>query len=117
MIFYNSNKNAIFANCFSKASFMNIETISDLEKVIKRRKIFEKYDIEKIGIFGSFARGEKANDIDFYIDLENYKLENLINLKKDLEKITEKEVDILLKKYANPIVLHRAKKDMKYVTK
>jgi len=33
-----------------------------------------------------------------------------------LEKITEKEIDILLKKYANPIVLHRAQKDMKYVT-
>jgi len=72
--------------------------------------------LEKIGVFGSFARGEKANDIDFYIDLDNYNVKNLINLKKDLEKITEKEVDIMLKKYANPIVLYRAEKDMKYVT-
>jgi predicted nucleotidyltransferase len=95
---------------------MNVETISALEKAIKNENILEKYNLEKIGVFGSFARGEKANDIDFYIDLDNYNVKNLINLKKDLEKITEKEVDIMLKKYANPIVLYRAEKDMKYVT-
>ena len=95
---------------------MNIETINSLEKAIKNENLLEKYNLEKIGVFGSFARGEKANDIDFYIDLDNYNIKNLINLKKDLEKITEKEVDIMLKKYANPIVLHRAERDMKYVT-
>ena len=95
---------------------MNIETIHALEKVIKRENLLKKYDLDRIGVFGSFARGEKANDIDFYIDLDNYNLKNLIDLKKELEKITEKEVDIMLKKYANPIVLHRAEKDMKYVT-
>jgi len=95
---------------------MNIETINALEKAIKNENLLKKYNLEKIGVFGSFARGEKANDIDFYIDLDNYNLKNLINLQKDLEKITEKEVDIMLKKYANPIVLYRAEKDMKYVT-
>ena len=83
---------------------------------IKEENILEKYNLEKIGVFGSFARGEKSNDIDFYIDLENYSLKNLLNLKTDLEKITEKQVDIMVKKYANPIVLYRAQKDMKYVT-
>jgi len=95
---------------------MNIETINALEKAIRKENLLEKYNLEKIGVFGSFARGEKANDIDFYIDLDNYNVKNLINLKRDLEKITEKEVDIMLKKYANPIVLYRAEKDMKYVT-
>ena len=95
---------------------MNIETITALEEAIRNEKLLKKYDLDKIGIFGSFARGEKANDIDFFIDMDNYNVKNLINLKKDLEKITEKEVDIMLKKYANPIILYRAKKDMKYVT-
>ena len=95
---------------------MNIETINALEEAIKNENLLKKYNLDKIGIFGSFARGEKANDIDFYIDIDNYNVKNLINLKKDLEKITEKEVDIMLKKYANPIILYRAKKDMKYVT-
>ena len=95
---------------------MSIETINALESAIKNENLLKKYNLDKIGVFGSFARGEKANDIDFYIDLDNYNIKNLISLKKDLEKITEKEVDIMLKKYANPIVLYRAEKDMKYVT-
>jgi len=53
--------------------------------------------LKEIGIFGSFARGEPANDIDFYIDADSCKLADL-------------------RKYANPIVLHRALKDMVYVT-
>ena len=95
---------------------MDIETVNTLEEAIKNENLLKKHNLDKIGIFGSFARGEKANDIDFYIDLDNYNVKNLINLKKDLESITKKEVDIMLKKYANPIILYRAKKDMKYVT-
>jgi predicted nucleotidyltransferase len=95
---------------------MNIETINALEKAIKNENLLKKYHLERIGVFGSFARGEKANDIDFFIDSENYNINNLIGLKKELEKITEKKVDIMLKKYANPIILYHAEKDMKYVT-
>ncbi|MCL2791899.1 MAG: nucleotidyltransferase domain-containing protein [Spirochaetaceae bacterium] len=95
---------------------MNIETFNVLEQAIKNENLLKKYNLDKIGVFGSFARGEKANDIDFYIDLDNYSLKDLLSLKKDLEEITEKKVDIMLKKYANPIILHRAKKDMVYVT-
>ena len=94
---------------------MKIETINALEVALKSENLLKKYNLEKIGVFGSFARGEKANDIDFFIDTDNYHLSNLVSLKKDLEKITEKEVDIMLKKYANPIILYRAEKDMKYV--
>jgi len=95
---------------------MDIKTVNDLSEAIKSKRIFEKYGLSQIGIFGSFARGENANDIDFYIDLDTFNLKKLLNLKQELEMITEKEIDIMLKKYANPIVLHRAKKDMIYVT-
>jgi predicted nucleotidyltransferase len=95
---------------------MGVETFEALEKAIKKENILEKYKLEKIGIFGSFARGETANDIDFYIDVETYNLKNLIDLKNDLEKISQKSVDIMVKKYANPIVLHRAQRDMRYVS-
>jgi predicted nucleotidyltransferase len=94
---------------------MGVESIIALEKAMQNENLLGKYDLERIGVFGSFARGEKANDIDFFIDIENYDLKRLINLKKDLERITEKEIDIMLKKYANPIVLYRAQRDMKYV--
>jgi predicted nucleotidyltransferase len=93
-----------------------ITTINALESAIKSQNILKKHNLDKIGIFGSFARGEKANDIDFYIDLDNYNITNLVELRADLQKLTNKDVDIMVKKYANPIVLYRAQKDMKYVT-
>jgi predicted nucleotidyltransferase len=95
---------------------MSVETFEALEKAIKKENILEKYRLKKIGIFGSFARGEMANDIDFYVDMETYDLKNLIELKNDLEKISQKPVDIMVKNYANPIVLHRAQRDMRYVS-
>jgi predicted nucleotidyltransferase len=94
---------------------MNTETINALEKAMKNENFLEKHHLERIGVFGSFARGEKANDIDFFIDSEDYSVKNLLSLKNDLEKITGKEVDIMLKKYANPIILYRAERDMRYV--
>jgi predicted nucleotidyltransferase len=99
-----------------KIQIMSIETFEALEKAIKKENILKKYKLEKIGIFGSFARGEIANDIDFYVDIETHDLKNLIELKHDLEKISQKTVDIMVKKYANPIVLYRAQKDMRYVS-
>ncbi|MDR2577997.1 MAG: hypothetical protein LBC70_04180, partial [Chitinispirillales bacterium] len=68
---------------------MSVETVHALEDVIKNESLLQKYNLDKIGIFGSFARGEQAGDIDFYIDLEDYDLRNLIGLKKDLEKMTQ----------------------------
>jgi predicted nucleotidyltransferase len=95
---------------------MGINTLNALGKAIQSKRLLEKYGLDKIGVFGSFARGEKANDIDFYVESENCDMKNLLGLKHDLEAITESDVDIMVKKYANPIVLHRARKDMKYVT-
>jgi len=96
---------------------MKIKTMNDLENVIKNENLLKKYNLDKIGIFGSFARGEKnPKDIDFYIDQDDCDLDDLTCLRDDLEKLTGKKIDLMIKKYANPIILHRAKKDMKYVT-
>jgi predicted nucleotidyltransferase len=56
---------------------MSIEMINALEEALKSRNLIKKYNPEKIGVFGSFARGEKANDIDFYIDSKNYMKETI----------------------------------------
>jgi len=93
-----------------------MDEITNLKNAIKQSNLLEKYHLEKIGIFGSFARREQANDIDFYIEANNCKLSDLKELKTELENITNKKIDIMLKKYANPIVLYRALKDMIYVS-
>jgi len=44
-------------------ALMTIETINVLEKALKNENLLKKHNLERIGVFGSFARGEEANDI------------------------------------------------------
>lgn len=87
-----------------------------LQQYLRKNQIFSKYDLKKIGIFGSFARDEEnANDIDILIE-DDIDPDNLIQLKMLLENSFQKRVDIVLKKFANPIILYRAQKDLHYAT-
>ena len=56
-----------------------------------------KYRIEKIGIFGSFARGDMntESDIDVVVLLEKQDLFNLIGIKQDLEEQLGLPVDVV----------------------
>lgn len=91
------------------------KNIESLKSLLQKQKLLAKYGIKKIGIFDSFARGEESNDIDLYIeqDIDPCKL---LEFKKEFEEITNSKVDLVLKKYANPIILYRAGKDMIYVS-
>ena len=53
---------------------MVVDTVNALEMALKEENILKKYNLDKIGVFGSFARGEKSIDIDFFIDSENIAL-------------------------------------------
>jgi len=87
-----------------------------LQQYLRKNQIFLKYDLKRIGIFGSFARDdENANDIDILIE-DDIDPDNLMRLKILLEESFQKRVDIVLKKFANPIILYRAQKDLHYAT-
>ena len=87
--------------------------IQDLFVLFKEKAIFDQFGLHKIGVFGSLARGEHFNDIDLFIE-EDIEFGNLLQLKKILEKETGFPVDIMQKKFAEPIILYRALKDMQY---
>jgi len=88
-----------------------------LQQYFRNNQIFSKYNLNRIGIFGSFARGEEnANDIDILIE-DDIDPDKLIQLKMMLEKSFQKKVDIVLTKFANPIILYRAQKDLHYATR
>ena len=90
--------------------------VNDFELFLNQNNVFDLLGVDNIGIFGSFARGEPANDIDLL--LENVVNKNkLVDFKEDLEKKIGKKIDIVIDQYANQIILHRAKKDLIYVKK
>jgi predicted nucleotidyltransferase len=95
---------------------MEITTINELENYFRKTHLFDLLGVSKIGVFGSFAREEKFNDIDLLIE-NNVSLESLVSFRSMLKRDIQVPVDIVLSKYAEPIILFRARQDLKYATR
>lgn len=62
--------------------------------------ILKKHEVVKAGFFGSFARGEKYNDIDILIKMKGRKSYfDLVQLKFELEDNFKKKFDLVSYKY------------------
>jgi hypothetical protein len=90
-----------------------------LENLKKFKKLNEnKYDIESIGIFGSYARNENSDtsDVDIVVTTKNPDPFNVVHIKEDLEKHLGVAVDIVrLRSRMNPYLKHRIEKEAVYV--
>ncbi|WP_229207842.1 nucleotidyltransferase family protein [Dyadobacter beijingensis] len=91
-------------------------TIHELESILRKERIFEEFGISRLGLFGSFARGEEYRDIDILLE-QNVGHRVREQLKEKLQAILNIKVDLVPEKFADPIILHRARKDLKYVTR
>ena len=89
-----------------------------LKYLTEHKKEFqEKYNIESIGLFGSYARNEahEDSDIDIYVKMPP-KMFKLIALKQQIEDDLKKSVDILREhKQMKPFLLKMIQKDIAYV--
>jgi len=93
------------------------KNISDVQQYLRDNQMFTRFNLRKVGFFGSFARDdENASDIDILIE-DDIDPEKIIEFKSLLENSFQKKVDVVLKKFANPIVLYRAQKDLQYATR
>lgn len=76
--------------------------------------ILRKYKVKKASIFGSFARGEekKNSDLDILVELgEIGGLLALAGLKRELEKVSKRRVDLLTYRAIHPPIKQYIKKD------
>ena len=73
-----------------------ILTIDEIRAKI--RPICDQYKIEKVWLFGSYARGEarEDSDVDFYVESDRgVRLLDLIAFRMDAEEVVAKEVDMI----------------------
>ena len=57
-------------------------TIQELETLLRQENIFEEFGIDRLGLFGSFARGEQYRDIDTLLERKmDYKRRDLLKAK------------------------------------
>lgn len=92
-----------------------IQTLHDNLPTLKA-----KYPLQSLAIFGSYSRGTQTptSDLDVlyealpgtFLNLYSY-----MDLKEDLAEITKLNIDLVNKKYINPIVWLKAKNDVIYV--
>ena len=78
----------------------------------------EKYDIIKIGLFGSAARESmiEESDIDVVVELGKPDLFNLIGIKQDLEEQLHRSVDVVrYREKMNAFLKRRIDKEAVYV--
>ncbi|MCW7467834.1 nucleotidyltransferase domain-containing protein [Leptospira levettii] len=89
------------------------ELIEELTKI--KPTLNNNFGVLKIGIFGSFAK-DKVNsdsDVDLLVEMENPDFDSFVGLKIFLEKLFERNVDLVRKRnQIKPSFLNRIQKDI-----
>ncbi|MDD2699381.1 MAG: nucleotidyltransferase domain-containing protein [Arcobacteraceae bacterium] len=65
----------------------------------KKEYIQTTYEVDKIGLFGSYAKGLQTDksDIDIYVEFKNKTFRNIAGLWVYLEELYHKKIDLLHK--------------------
>lgn len=82
-----------------------------------KKEFQQKYEIEQIGLFGSYARNEakEDSDIDIFVKMKP-SLFKLVGLKQQIEEDLKKQVDVIREhKNIKPFLLKMIQKDVQYV--
>ncbi len=82
-----------------------------------KKEFKDKFNVEQIGLFGSYARDEatQESDIDIFVKMPP-KLFDMVRLKQQIEEDLHKKVDIIREhKYIKPFLLEMIQKDITYV--
>ena len=93
------------------------EVILDILKHFKETNA-QKYGIIKLGLFGSYARGEQtaSSDIDICLLMEEPSLFKVAGIHHELKAILKKEIDLLLlSESLQKDLINELKKDTIYV--
>ncbi len=82
---------------------------------IHKAEFEQKFGIKRIGLFGSYARGDvrEGSDIDIVVELEKPDLFFMIGVKQAIEEALEKKVDIIrLRDKMNRFLRQRIERDV-----
>lgn len=75
-----------------------------LKKVEENRETIRGFGVRRLGIFGSYARGEQseASDMDFLVEFEKKTFDNYMDLKFFLEGLFGRSVDLVIAEAVKP---------------
>lgn len=75
-----------------------INSMKIINKIEEKKQDIKKYGVEKIGLFGSFAKGKqhKKSDIDILVTFNNVNFDSYMDLKFMLERLLKRKVDLVI---------------------
>jgi predicted nucleotidyltransferase len=89
-----------------------------LEKLRQHKpELQRKYPVSRIGIFGSYARGEATadSDIDIAVEISATMGLNFVAMADEIENLFGIKTDVVPKRSIKPEYLHNVEKDIVYV--
>ena len=96
-----------------------IMTKDDILNELSKNKAYIKqhFEVDKIGLFGSYAKDKQTedSDIDIYVEFKHKTFDNLAGLWNYLEELYHKKIDLLHKhKNNNQVIISNIQKDVIY---
>jgi uncharacterized protein len=78
------------------------------------REIKERFHVKKIGLFGSFARGDEkeSSDVDIMVEFEDPTFNNFMNLAFFLEDLFGRRVELVTPDSLSPYIASYVKKEV-----
>jgi hypothetical protein len=77
-----------------------------LKALREHEDLLRKYSVKRIGLFGSYARGQqkRGSDVDFLVDFERATYDNFIDLNFSLERLFRRKVGLVTSRSLDPHV-------------
>jgi predicted nucleotidyltransferase len=82
----------------------------------KHNDILKKYKVKRIGLFGSYIRGEQRrySDIDFLVEFEKPTFDNFMDLVFSLEDLFSKKVELITNGNLSPYIQPYVEKEVRW---
>jgi predicted nucleotidyltransferase len=101
----------------NRRKIKNELTDKEIMSLLKEhRDILKKYKVKRIGLFGSYIRGEQRrySDIDFLVEFEEPTFDNFMDLVFSLEDLFSKKVELITNGNLSPYIQPYVEKEVRW---
>jgi len=100
----------------------NGRSLEDIQKTLRQHlpEVQQKYQVQRLGIFGSFVRGEQTDtsDVDLLVEFApnaRFGLLTFCQLENDLSELLQCKVDLVMKDGLKPRIGERILQEVIYL--
>lgn len=98
----------------------NMKTLDEIRNILARHKkeLADRYKVTRIGVFGSYVKGEekRRSDVDILVEFEEpIGLFKFMDLERRLTELVGRRVDLVMKTALKPRIGRRILGEVEYI--